>query len=187
MNIETFSSVFRLTFAGALYDKLAQPRVFRYCPDHSDSHRGLADSRVFIQIKGRLLLREHGETGETTVGISLLVPPEWMAFLPIVSTDAPFLRKELDWHVPFENVLCYSQNAEWSWKLAELWEKEADADEILEFASCWCIRNIDSLITRHLHGHRHGITKWPKQWGEWAHGKKGIRECELFIQSQKAA
>lgn len=187
MNVEKFSKLFHLTFAGALQDKLLGPCSLRYWPYHSERRKAFSDPRVIVQVDGGLPLREHGEAGETIVGLSIFVLPEWMALLPIVSTDARFLRRQPDWHVPVDNVLCYSQNAEWSWKLNELWEKQADANEIIEFATSWCIRNVDSLITRHLHGHRYGITNWPKQWGQWAHGETGIRECELFIQKQKAA
>lgn len=187
MNKETFSELFRLTFAGALQEKLCNPRTVGLYPYHNDPFKALRDPQVVLSTRGKLPLSEHGEKGETVVGISVYVLPEWMARLPVVSTDAPFLRRERDWHVPVANILCYSQDAEWSWKLDELWNQEADADEIIEFAASWCIRNADSLITRHLHGHRYGIAKWPKQWGQWGHGEAGIRECDLFIQTQKAA
>lgn len=187
MNKETFSELFRLTFGGALQEKLCSPRSVGLGSAHNNWRNALRDPQTVTKAEGMLLLHEHGERGETAVGVSILVPPRWMYRLPVVSTDAPFLRRELDWHVPASNLLCYSQDTEWCWKLDELWDRNADADEIIEFSASWCLRNVDSLITRHLHGSRYAITKWPKQWGQWGHGKIGIRECELFIQTQKAA
>lgn len=187
MNKEDFSNLFRLTFAGALEEKLCGPRSVCFCPYNNDWRKALRHPEAALKVEGRLPLCQHGETGETIVGVSIFVLSEWMANLPVVLTDAPFLRKERDWHVPAGSVLCYSQDAEWNWKLDELWDRGADANEIINFATSWCIRNVDSLVTRHLHGYRHGITKWPKQWSQWGHGEAGVRECELFIQTQKAA
>ena len=138
-------------------------------------------------VTGRLPLRQHGETGETLVEIELTVGEDWMNTLPSASSAAPFIRAEIDWHVPSRSRLCYALGAEWRWKLEELWNSDAGSDQIIAAASTWCIRNVDSLITRHLHGHRYGITKWPKEWGQWSHGIDGVREFEEFSRNLKAA
>jgi hypothetical protein len=182
-----FTKEFRLTFAGALHELLERPKSIKSWPIHQDYHKALKSSATLIMVNGRLPLREHNEAGETIVGIELAVWPNWMNTLPFASTDAPFIRSELDWHVPWKSCLCYALDQEWRWKLDEMWNSDAGPDAIIAVSSTWCIRNIDSLITRHLHGYRYGITKWPKQWGQWSHGTDGIREFEIFAQNMKAA
>ena len=181
------SRAFHLTFAGALHSLLYEPRSIGPWPSSSDYRKALANPSTVIQVRGKLALRGHGETGETVVGIQLLVVPDWLNRLPIVFTDASFLRSERDWHVPVANLLCYGQDAEWRWKIEELWNDRSVSDAIIGIGSSWCIRNIDSLVTRHLHGHRFGISKWPKEWGQWSHGDDGVREFEEFVQRKRAA
>jgi hypothetical protein len=181
-----FQREFRLTFAGALHTALCAPRSIGLGTFHRTSRKALAAPSTFIDVRGKLPLREHGENGETTVGVRVLVFPNWMDRLPMVYTDASFLRSERDWHVPMGNLLCYCQDAEWRWKIGELWDT-AESSAIIDIGSAWCLRNIDSLVTRHLHGSRYGFTKWPKEWGQWSHDKEGLRECEEFIRKQKAA
>lgn len=182
-----FTKEFRLTFAGALHELLHQPKSIGCRPLCHDYRKALKNPDPLIMVKGRLPLRQHGESGETIVGIELLIWPDWMNVLPVASTDAPFIRPERDWHVPLKPYVCYALDQEWRWKLDELWNSEAGSNAIITASSAWCIRNIDSLITRHLHGFRYGITKWPKQWGQWSHGLDGIREFETFTQTLKAA
>lgn len=184
---EFFLRAFRLTFAGALHNQLCEPRSIRLRPKHSNFHEALANPLTFVEVSGRLPLREHGETGETLVGIQILVKPDWMESLPFVLTDAPFLRRELDWHVPKGNALCYCMDQEWRWKLAELWDNSNSSVAFINFSGAWCLRNVDSLVTRHLHGHRYGISKWPSRWGQWSHFEKGLQEFEEFLNRQRAA
>lgn len=182
-----FTREFRLTFAGALYALLQEPKSIRCWPAHQNCHRARNDPTTLVVIKGRRPLRQHREKGETVVGIELVVWPDWMRSLPLASTDAPFLRAERDWHVPKKPYICYALNEEWRWKLDELWNNNAGSDTIITVSSSWCIRNIDSLITRHLHGARGGITRWPKAWGQWSHGADGIREFEEYARNLEAA
>lgn len=182
-----FTEEFRLTFAGALHGLLGHPKSIACRPLCRDHCKALRNPDPLIILKGRLPLREHGESGETIVGIELLVWPDWMNALPVAATDAPFIRPELDWHIPRKPYLCYALDEEWRWNLDELWNSRAGSNAIVTAGSTWCIRNIDSLITRHLHGYRYGITKWPKQWGQWSHGDDGTREFETLTKTLKTA
>jgi hypothetical protein len=180
-----FLKSFRLTFAGALYNFLHEPRSIGVRPSraiYSQKSSGVDP----IVIKGNLPLKEHGETSETIVGLQLLVLDTWSEQLPIASTDAPFLRHEVDWHIPRQGLLCYGLDQEWKWKLTEMWESNIDTNTFVSVASSWCIRNIDSLITRHLYGHRFQIKVWPKEWGQWSHGQMGIVEFESSIRKKAA-
>lgn len=181
-----FTREFRLTFAGALHSRLREPKSIQHLPLHRDYHRALTDPVTLVVIKGNLPLCQHGETGETMVGVTLTIWPDWMRSPPLVATDAPFLRAERDWHVPLKPYICHELDREWRWKLNELWESGADSNAIIAVSSSWCIRNVDSLITRHLHGRRYGIVKWPKQWGQWSHGDDGVREFEAFTRKLEA-
>lgn len=182
-----FTKEFGLTFAGALLSQMQHPKSIRYQPIHQNFHRALSDTTKLVVVSGRLPLRQHRETGETIVGIELVVLADWMRTPPLASTDAPFLRGERDWHVSQKPYLCYALEQEWRWKLDELWNSEVGANAIVNASSSWCIRNIDSLITRHLHGNRFGITKWPKEWGQWSHGADGVREFEEYSRTLEAA
>lgn len=182
-----FTREFRLTFAGALLSGLRAPKSIEYQPWHRNYHRALTDPATLVVVNGRLPLCQHGETGETVVGVTLTIWPDWMRSPPLVATDAPFLRVERDWHVPLKPYICHELDREWRWKLDELWHSGADSSAIIAVSSSWCIRNVDSLITRHLHGQRYGIVKWPKQWGQWSHGDKGVREFETFTRKLEAA
>jgi hypothetical protein len=182
-----FTREFRLTFAGALFAQIREPKSIQYQPLHQDYHRALTNPATLVVIKGTLPLCQHGETGESMVGVTLSIVPDWMRSPPIVATDASFLRAERDWHVPLKPYICHELDREWRWKLDELWESGADFDTFITVSSSWCIRNVDSLITRHLHGHRYGIVKWPKQWGQWSHGDDGVREFEAFTRKLEAA
>lgn len=183
---EAFTRAFRLTFAGAICAQLREPKSIQYQPLEQNYHRALTNFAPLVVIKGTLPLRQHGEMGETTVGIRLTILSDWMRSSPIVATDAPFLRAERDWHVPLKPYICHELDEEWRWKLDELWASSADSSNIIAVSSAWCIRNVDSLITRHLHGHRYGIVKWPKQWGQWSHGDDGVREFEAFTRKLEA-
>lgn len=182
-----FAREFRLTFAGALYAGLRAPKSIEYQPWHRDYHRALTAPSKLVVVNGRLPLCQHGETGETVVGVTLTIWPEWMLSPPLVATDAPFLRAERDWHVPAKPYICHELDREWQWKLDELWQSGVDSSTVIAVSSSWCMRNVDSLITRHLHGHRYGIVKWPKQWGQWSHGEDGVREFEAFTRKLEAA
>jgi hypothetical protein len=179
-----FERAFHLTFAGALLNRMQEPRSIRLDTMERDYHKVLANPWVCVELRGRLALREHGETGETTAELRLLVSPLWLNLLPSAYAQVPFLRPEIDWHASPSGYLCYSQDREWKWKLAELWNQGATGDQIINLASGWCIRNIDSLLTRHLHAYRYGIKKWPHEWGQWSHYEKGVEELENLIQKE---
>jgi hypothetical protein len=181
-----FIKNYRLTFAGALHARLMEPKCIYHQPLHQHYHRALADPATPIVINGRLPLCQHGETGETVVGVKITVRPNWMESPPLVATDASFLRAERDWHVPCKPYICHELDREWRWKLDEAWKSGADSETLIDVGSSWCIRNVDSLITRHLHGHRYGIVKWPKRWSQWSHEKAGIREFEEYTRKLEA-
>ena len=182
-----FIRTFRLTFAGAIYAQLRGPKSIRCQPLRQELHQALTNPTPLVVVTGTLPLCQHGETGETEVGVTLTILSDWMRSSPIVATDATFLRAERDWHVPLKPYICHELDEEWRWKLDELWESGTDSNNIIALSSAWCIRNIDSLITRHLHGYRYGIAKWPKQWGQWSHGDAGVREFEAFTRKLEAA
>lgn len=138
---------------------------------------------MFLEVQGELPLTEHSEKGETVARVKIYVRDDWMEYSPLAFTDAPFIRPEKDWHIPLPNMLCYCQDSEWSWIASNLWGGYVGSDLIVATMTKYCIRNIDSLITRHLYAHRHGIRKWPKEWNQWSHGDDGAREFAKFVRN----
>lgn len=156
-------------------------------PRRTDYRASIRDGATLMVVNGCLPLREHGESGETQVGVTFRIDVNWMKSSPLVSTNAPFLRAERDWHVPMKPFLCHELDLEWQWKLKDLWKSGAEPETIVAIGSAWCLRNVDSLLTRHLHGYRYGIVKWPKEWDQWSHGQTGVQEFNTFLERLKTA
>lgn len=187
MTKEFFARAFRLTFAGCLYRMLREPKLIGTFSFDRDPGRVLRSPRIFLEVRGRMRLCEHSETGNVEVGVRFLVSADWLSSLPIAFCDAHFIRQEVDWHIPAPARLCYAQDGEWAWQMDELWKGDASSDALIEAGSAWCIRNVDSLVTRHLHGSRYGISRWPREWGQWSHGDAGIREFEVQVAGLKVS
>ena len=138
--------------------------------------------------EGQLVLRTHGESGETSASVLLLIHPNWSNKPPRVYCGADFIRREVDWHVQtHDGSLCHVLQHQWAWQIDQWWERFMDMGKVADLASNWCCQNTDSLITRHLHGHRFGLMLWPKAWRQWSHGNEGISEFENSIYIKKAA
>lgn len=150
-------------------------------------HRRLLPRRTLVEVirrrvwrvSGEWPLHAHGERGDTVVRIKFGIADVWMSEPPRVTTDAGFIRCEADWHVNPDGSLCHILREEWSARIDRLArDTEFDMNVIVDFASTWCLAAADSLITRHLIARRVGISEWPDEWADWAHGRNGVAEFE---------
>lgn len=178
---EFCSKAFALSFAAAVHRQLDPAAVIGVGTPRTSWQDTLKAHSTWFRVAGPLALRTHGEMGETSVLVKILIHPRWMEVAPVVFCGADFIRQDINWHVQSDGSLCHVLTQQWSWQLGQWWDQGYDIDLLMINAAIWCCQNVDSLITRHLHGHRIGLTKWPKQWGQWSHYQKGIDEfnCSL--------
>lgn len=168
-----FSRTFALTFAAELYGRLQKPAVL------GTGGRRIGDTGWF-RAAGGLPLCAHDESGEIVVPVDIHVTPHWMTIPPLAIATPGFLRAERDWHVQPDGCLCYVLAHEWKMTLDCQFAKGLHPDHLMDFAATWCLSSLDSLLVRHLIGHRFGFTKWPQRWAQWAHGPTGTQEYQRY-------
>ena len=169
---EFLSEQFAPTFTGELMMRLAAPQQF--------GERELTVAGFKMRgwwVSGVLPLRAHEENGATSTGITVVVRPDWLERPPVVTPDAPFIRRAIDWHAYPDGSLCYVLRDEWYDRLARLMSNNSeDISRAIDYATTWLLAATDSLVTRHLLGARHGIKQWPSKWTAYSHGDEGVKE-----------
>jgi hypothetical protein len=170
-----------MSLAAAIHKQLDPTAVIGMGTPYRSWHDALKARPIWYRAEGHLALRTHGELGETTAPVRILVHPEWVEIAPVVFCDANFIRREIDWHVQNDGSLCHVLAQQWRWQLGQWWEQGIEIGQLVDTAATWCCQNVDSLVTRHLHGHRIGLTKWPKLWRQWSHFQKGVDEFKNSI------
>ena len=137
-------------------------------------------------VSGLLPLRAHDENGATSSSISVVVKPDWLQQPPTVTSHAPFIRREVDWHAYPDGSLCYVLKDEWRDRLAKLMaNNREDISHAIDYAATWLLAATDSLVTRHLLGVRHGIKQWPAEWLAYAHYDEGVEEYRREKQARR--
>jgi hypothetical protein len=165
-----------MNFASVIRKRLDPAAAIGMGTPYKSWHGALKARPTWFRAEGQLALRTHRECGETSAPVKILVHSEWMQVAPVVFCGADFIRQETDWHIQDDGSLCHVLAEQWRWQLGQWWEQGTDIGQVVDRAAIWCCQNVDSLITRHLHGHRIGLTKWPKQWEQWSHYQQGIDE-----------
>jgi len=178
---------FALTFTAGIHKLLDAPKAIGMGIPIRSCLEALRSPTAVYRAEGQLPLRTHSESGETSAPVIILVHPNWMDRPPKAFSSADFIRHEVDWHVQADGSLCHVLPHQWSWQLDQWWQQGADMSQVADSAAGWCCRNLDSLITRHLHGHRFGLTKWPKLWGQWSHYQEGIDEFRNSLNTTSKA
>ena len=161
---EFLTRAFALTFTASIHKRLCAPKSIGMGTPYRSYQNAVLCGTSYYRAEGQLSLCTHSELGETTVPVTILVHPEWMTIPPISFCHADFMRREIDWHIQCDGSMCQVLSQQWRWQLGQWWEQGLDISHLADNAAAWSCQNIDSLITRHLHGHRFGLTKWPKQW-----------------------
>ncbi|HOC54730.1 MAG TPA: hypothetical protein PLV05_01960 [Verrucomicrobiota bacterium] len=173
---------FALTLTATIFERLTAPKAVGVGVPGLPLTQA-PNAPVLYRAEGCLPLKTHREVGDTIVSVRILVPNEWTTIPPVAYSSAPFIRKEPDWHVQADGSLCHVLPDHWAWEMNQCWEQTLDIGYVIETAAAWCLLNVDSLVTRHLHGHRFGLTKWPKQWEQWGHGPRGVAEFQTSLQN----
>ena len=100
---------------------------------------------------------------------------KWPGQPPSVWCTAPWVRRDINWHVFSDSKLCWCLNLRWldvqGWPCKS---RDAIATDGLN----WLFSSVDLLLTRHLVGHYRNLDKWPEEWTAWGHGEDGIQEYE---------
>jgi hypothetical protein len=96
----------------------------------------------------------------------------------MVRVNCFFLRKELDWHVLPNGLICYVLQHQWEREMSRFFQRDHSMDNVVGFAAGWCLSALDSLLVRHLIGYRLGLQKWPAEWSAWKHGSEGVEQYE---------
>lgn len=101
--------------------------------------------------------------------LSFVLPPSPLVNHPRVTSDAPWLRREADWHVHSSGALCWTYPQYYCEVINEL-RCHLDEAALLETAACWCVSKSAELVERHLIADRSGLKTWPTEWEAWPHG-----------------
>lgn len=182
------SRAFALNLTAAIHKMMDDTAIIGTGTPHTKWQDALRYPEACYRAEGIRALRTHQEDGQVSVPVRILVLPNWVERPPTAFCFADFIRHETDWHVQVDGSLCHVLPHEWAWQIDQWWQQGIEMEQIVDRASAWCWQNVDSLITRHLLGHRIGLTKWPKQWGQWSHYQQGIDEFyRSRAQIQKAA
>lgn len=134
---------------------------------------GFRNSTPGYRSFGSWRLRAHESGQLTPVQLEFVFPPSWMSAPPLTHCNAPFLRRERDWHCSKDGWLCIGLPDEWRDTFEK--EKQANSDPVrlMDIALTWSLASADSLISRHLYAARYGIEKWPAEWDQWEHFEAG--------------
>jgi len=184
---EFVTRAFALTFAARIHDWLREPKVIGMGTPYRTYHDVVSCHTSYYRTEGQLALCTHGESGETIVPVKVLIDQDWMMQPPKAFCSANFIRKEIDWHIQSDGSLCHVLVEQWNWEFNRWWEEGMEISQLMDRAASWSCQNIDSLITRHLHGHRLGLSVWPQKWSQWSHYQQGVIEFKKSLQKSRIA
>ena len=96
---------------------------------------------------------------------------------PEVFCDEVWVRRCEDWH--FE-----TKSNSFCWVLAEEWRRFFSIGDgaccplpmKVQDAALWLVEAMGLMLGRHWTGAEYGIEKWPMEWEDYSHGKKGVQE-----------
>lgn len=145
-------------FADALLQELGTPKTIVF------------DSGGFV-VSGII----HHRSGSSAIVVRIGSDP-WMQ-APEVFCDEVWVRRCEDWH--FE-----TKSNSFCWVLAEEWRRYFKLGDGAccpsamkgQDASLWLVGSIGLMLGRHWTGAEYGIEKWPMEWEDYSHGKKGVQE-----------
>ena len=88
---------------------------------------------------------------------------------PQVKCSAPWLRRNIDWHVFDDGTLCWAYPPHYSELMLAL-SNHLDEPELLQTAACWCVSKSADTVRRHLIAEQCAVKTWPQEWDAWPHG-----------------
>lgn len=89
---------------------------------------------------------------------------------PQVKSSAPWLRRNIDWHVFDDGTLCWAYPQHY-FELMRALSNHLNEPELMQTAACWCVSKSAELVQRHLIAEECALKTWPQEWDAWPHGK----------------
>lgn len=142
----------------------------------------LPDLRLVMEKKGIVCMAAtiRHESGETKIRIEMDGNPQGNP--PKVFCDAPWIRREIDWH--FVPPGCGHKRGHFCWVLAPEWEDYfhtgpgagCPLEMRTQDAAIWLVSAMALMLDRHRVGTELGLMDWPETWLDYSHGAKGLRE-----------
>jgi len=153
-----------------LHELLAfSQEIGRYVSSHSPWRlRGLRE-------EGRAVMSFEGDipVGDLCVRLSFSSRQDWRKYSPAVYCDAPWIKREIQWHAPSDGSMCWVFEPYWCAMLKEC-SSVLTESELREMAAYWCVAGAADLVGKHHLADAHGIKDWPKEWDDWAHGDEAL-------------
>lgn len=134
------------------------------------------EKKGIVQVTGTL---QHDGVG-TRIHIEMDGDP--LARPPKVFCQAPWIRRELDWHfIPpgmghKRGHFCWVLSHEWLAYFHDGPGFSAPLQMQTQDAAIWLVSAMKLMLDRHLISQRFGIEKWPEEWPQYSHGRAGVRE-----------
>ncbi|MDF1741932.1 MAG: hypothetical protein P1U86_22415 [Verrucomicrobiales bacterium] len=128
-----------------------------------------------VVLSGILSLDYDGYQNSWEAMITIVLEKDWDVSPPTVRCHERWLRRELDWHVPNENILCWIYPEQWRIRLRELGERQGKKAKRL-LATEWLLRNVRHLLTCHAISEEFGIPKWKDEWPQYAHNEQAEKQ-----------
>ena len=92
-----------------------------------------------------------------------------LAVLPTVRSAAPWLRRDIEWHVFDDGKLCWAYPRHY-FELIHGLSRHLDEQQLVQTAACWCVSKSAELVHRHLIADQTALRTWPTEWNAWPHG-----------------
>jgi hypothetical protein len=134
----------------------------------------------FTIVEGDLVLEE-----KISAHCKWIVGNDWKNLPPMVSCDEGWMKfgpKENDyalseWHVMKGKTICYMLSEQWGDYLGKLVQSLSDIDLTL-CAAAYASNNLRWILGHHLEGFRLDLEHWHKDWPQWDHREKGVKQYE---------
>jgi hypothetical protein len=107
-------------------------------------------------------------------GDPLRVPPR-------VTTNAPWLRRRVQWHVYPDGGICWAYPPHYCAMIEEL-SLHLDRPALLDTAACWCVTKSAEVVQHHLEAEKCALKEWPPHWDAWPHS---YNEAQALFENMK--
>lgn len=113
-----------------------------------------------------------------------VIHSRWRLVAPAVRSWAPWLRKNIDWHVFGDGGLCWVYPAHYRAVLSKL-SRELDSEALMQTAAFWCVARSVDLVEKHLIADQLALKSWPLEWEAWGHGEDARKQFEQMLRRGK--
>jgi hypothetical protein len=124
-----------------------------------------------------LLFEAETAFSNRSVRCEYLINSRWLLAQPRVKSSAPWLRRNIDWHVFDDGELCWVYPPHYREVLRKL-SRHLERSDLMQTAAYWCVARSADLVEKHLIADQHAVKSWPPQWSAWGHGEKARQQFE---------